>query len=151
MLAASNMLPEKKKARHVEDKLQVACVRWMEMQYPHYAAMLHHSPNGGARSKKEGAMFKAMGTRAGFPDLFLYLPSFCDVSQNRGEDGARDRTNVWYGLAVEMKTTEKGSRQSEAQKAWEARLKTAGYRYEVCRTLEEFMTVVNEYIKGVRI
>lgn len=32
----------------------------------------HHSPNGGKRSKREAAKFKAMGTTKGFPDLVLF-------------------------------------------------------------------------------
>ena len=29
----------------------------------------HHSPNGGWRDARQGALFKHMGTRAGWPDL----------------------------------------------------------------------------------
>ena len=31
-----------------------------------------HVPNGGYRSRSEGAKFKAMGVRAGVPDLILF-------------------------------------------------------------------------------
>lgn len=30
-----------------------------------------HTPNGGGRSKAEGGVLKALGTRAGIPDLFV--------------------------------------------------------------------------------
>lgn len=33
-----------------------------------------HTPNGGGRSKVEAAIFKAMGVRAGIPDLFVLGP-----------------------------------------------------------------------------
>ena len=53
----------------------------------------HHSPNGGWRDAKQGALFKHMGTRAGWPDLeFLAEGQF-------------------YGL--ELKTTE--GRPTESQ------------------------------------
>lgn len=32
---------------------------------------VHHSPNGGRRSRSEGGRFKAQGVRAGFPDLLI--------------------------------------------------------------------------------
>ena len=31
-----------------------------------------HTPNGGRRGRVEGAIFKALGVRAGIPDLFVY-------------------------------------------------------------------------------
>ena len=33
--------------------------------------MYWHTPNGGGRSKAEGGILKALGTRAGIPDLFV--------------------------------------------------------------------------------
>ena len=36
---------------------------------------IHHSPNGGKRNAREAAKFKRMGTRSGFPDLFLAYPN----------------------------------------------------------------------------
>jgi len=113
--------------RHDEDNLQIACVRWFAMQYPHYAELLHHSPNGGRRNLREAARFKAMGTKAGFPDLFLAVAS-----------------QGYHGLFVEMKS-EKG-RQSEAQKQWQHSVEWQCYRYEVCRNIEEFIDVINNYL-----
>ena len=37
------------------------------------AELLVHVPNGGARSKAEGGRFKAMGVKAGYPDILLDL------------------------------------------------------------------------------
>lgn len=34
-----------------------------------------HTPNGGGRSKVEGAIFKAMGVLPGIPDLFVLGPN----------------------------------------------------------------------------
>lgn len=47
--------------RHLEDKLQKACVKWFDYAYPKYRLTLHHSPNGGKRNSIEAAKFKQMG------------------------------------------------------------------------------------------
>ena len=114
--------------RHIEDKLHTACVRWFDYQYPHLRLRLHHSPNGGKRNLIEAARFKAMGVRAGFPDLILLVPkSQCPF------------------LGIELKTFK--GRQSEAQKAYQEEFGRMGARYVVIRSVEEFIKVVNDYIK----
>ncbi|UYZ99311.1 VRR-NUC domain-containing protein [Moraxella bovis] len=61
-----------------EQKAIISWARWQPLFDLGMAGMiadyLHHSPNGGARSGREGANFKRMGTKAGFPDLFLFIP-----------------------------------------------------------------------------
>ena len=113
--------------RHIEDNLQKTCVQWFSLQCPKYAKLLHHSPNGGKRNAIEAAKFKAMGVRAGFPDLFLYI--------------AR---HGFHGLAIELKTAK--GRQSEQQKYYQYMLEEQGYRYKVVRSLDEFRNVINEYM-----
>lgn len=57
-----------------EQQTQIALLQWAELvQVGSHtlAEWLHHSPNGGARSKAEGGIFKAMGVKAGWPDLVL--------------------------------------------------------------------------------
>lgn len=107
--------------------MQVQCVRWFSLAYPRLAPLLHHSPNGGRRNAREGARFKAMGTRKGFPDLVLFFPS-----------------KDYHGLFIEMKS-EKG-RQQPSQKEWQRQLEWAGYKYVVCRSFGEFMTEIKEYL-----
>lgn len=69
-----------------------------------------------------------MGVRAGFPDLILCI--------------AR---HGYHGLFVELKT-EKG-RQSDHQKYYQYVLEEQGYRYEVVRSIEDFQTILNEYLQ----
>lgn len=118
--------------KHEEDDLQIACVRWFSMQYPQYAPLLHHSPNGGRRNLREAARFKAMDTKAGFPDLFFCHPSGC-----------------CHGLFIEFKTAK--GRQSEAQKQWEAECTRIWYAYEVVRSFDEFVELMNKYIGNIRV
>ena len=113
--------------RYKEEQTQVACVRWFGLQYPEYALLLHHSPNGGYRTAYEGKAFKRMGTRAGFPDLILLLP--------RGKHPF---------LCIEFKT-DKG-RQTESQKAYQQAVESVGAVYAVCRSFDEFKTTIERYI-----
>ena len=115
--------------RHKEDKLQIACVQWFGLQYPEYAPLLHHSPNGGYRTPVEGRIFKAMGTRAGFPDLILLLP-----------------TAEYTLLAIEMKA-DKG-RQSDSQKAWQRIAEQHGIHYVVVREFTDFKNIIDTHIKN---
>lgn len=76
--------------KHVESRLQIACVAWFRAQYASIWNLLFSVPNGGARSKTEGAILKAEGATRGVADLLLLVA--------RGGFGA---------LAIEMKTTSK--------------------------------------------
>ena len=53
----------------------------------------------------------------------------------------------YNGLCIEMKTEAKSSKQSETQEAWQKLVEAQGYKYVVCRSLEQFMSVINEYLK----
>jgi hypothetical protein len=72
-------------------------------------------------------MMKAEGVTAGVADLLLLVPS-----------------QGYHALAIEMKT-EKG-RQSPDQKQWQKTVERQGYRYAVCRSLDDFMATVNAYL-----
>ena len=113
--------------RHIEDILQKQCVRWFSLQYREYAQLLHHSPNGGKRNAVEASKFKAMGVRAGFPDLILCV--------------AR---HGYHGLFIELKTAK--GRQSDNQKYFECVLKEQGYEYVVIRSIEDFISTINNYL-----
>lgn len=115
--------------KHLEEHLQESCVRWFDYQYPSHRLLLHHSPNGGRRDAREGARFKAMGTRAGFPDLILLLPS---IAGNY--------------LAIEMKSDT--GRQTESQKAMESAIVKAGGKYAVVRCFEDFFNIVSGWVEN---
>ena len=114
--------------RHIEENTQEQCVRWFELAYPKLARLLHHSPNGGRRNAIEGARFKAMGTRKGFPDLVLFFPS-----------------KEFHALFIEMKSPK--GRQQPSQKIWQRQVEWAGYKYVICRSVEDFIAEVNAYLR----
>lgn len=136
LLARANAQPARKRPSHPEEDLQKACCQWYDLQWggrringEKIGRLLHHSPNGGKRSTKEAARFKAMGTRAGFPDFWLGIP-----------------VNGCPYLCIELKTLKKGSDQSENQRDYQRLVTAMGARYVVVRTLQEFINVVNNYL-----
>jgi hypothetical protein len=110
-----------------EHRIQVACVRWFALQWPQYEGLLFAVPNGGHRDKVTAAMMKAEGVTAGVADLLLLVPS-----------------QGLHGLAIEMKT--ENGRQSPEQKQWQKKAERQGYRYAVCRSLDQFIETVNAYL-----
>lgn len=114
--------------RHLEDQLQKSCIRYFDYKYPQLRNRLHHSPNGGKRNRIEAAKFKAMGTRAGFPDLILLHP------------------NKFYPfMGIELKT--KTGTQSEYQKGYQRTFEEIGARYVVVRSLDDFINEINRYLE----
>ncbi len=125
-----------------ENRLQEACVYWFRIQYPKLALLLFAVPNGGKRTHRtivragrvityspEAKQMRKEGVTAGVADLIL-------LTARKG-----------YGsLCIEMKTQEKHSRQSEIQKEWQKAAEEGGNKYVVCRTLEEFMKAVKDYL-----
>lgn len=125
-----NPFGKKRKHSQPEAKIQAACVAWLWNTYPKTRGCYIHIPNEGNRSSViDGAARKALGLIAGAPDTFLFIPS-----------------KRYFGLAVEFKT-ETGV-QSQAQKDFQKRLEMNGYRYELCRSLEQFKTIIEEYLSG---
>lgn len=115
-----------------EHRIQVSCVRWFRLKYPHLSPRLFAVPNGGRRDGVTGARLKEEGVLAGVADLILLVP-------NAG----------YHALLIEMKTPK--GRQSESQKAWQQEVAGSGdYLYVVCRGLDEFIREVEEYLQENR-
>ena len=113
-----------------EHRLQCSCVEWFRAQHPKYRHNLFAVPNGGRRDKVTGAKLKAEGVLAGVADLILL------------------KSNASHGaLLIEMKTG--SGKQSEAQGRWQRAIEKDGYKYVLCRSIEEFMREVNAYLSDV--
>lgn len=119
-----------------EDSQQLALMCWCALNISIYPELkwLHHSPNGGARSKSEGARFKAMGVKSGFPDLVLLV--------KRGN---------WSGLLVELKIpkhkTSKNGGASDSQVMWGEYLLNAGYGFKLCHGWEDARDTLVSYLQ----
>lgn len=114
-----------------EHRLQCACVRWFAYAHPELRGRLFAVPNGGRRDKVSAARLKAEGVVAGVSDLILL--------KSNGSHCA---------LLIEMKDGK--GRQSESQKEWQKAVTADGeYRYVVCRSTEDFIHEVEDYLKDM--
>jgi len=116
--------------REGEHNLQVGCVRWFRLQYPKLAPLLFAIPNGGWRNPTVAAKLKAEGVMPGVPDLFLAYPH-----------------GQFHGLWIEMKNGKAG-RVSDNQAEMHELLRDQFYRVEVVRTAEQFVQVVQDYLRA---
>lgn len=114
--------------QNIESKIQQACVRWFRLQYPKYAGNLFSVPNGGYRNAVTGAILKAEGALAGVADLFLAVPN-----------------RFYSGLFIEMKQPK--GRQQESQKRFQKAVEAEGYRYALCYSLDEFISLIKGYLQ----
>lgn len=119
-----------------EHNLQCACVKWFAYQHPELQGLLFSVPNGGARSKATAGKLKAEGVVAGVADLILLVPRVHFDEQNA--------ISCYYALCIEMKT--KTGRQSSEQKAWQLKVEKYGYKYAVCRSLDDFINTIENYL-----
>jgi len=92
--------------------------------------MLLAVPNGGSRNLLEAAKLKQMGVVAGVADLLLLTPR-----------------NGYGCLCIELKDGKRG-RQSQAQHEWELAALSAGNKYVICRSVDEFMKEVTAYLES---
>ena len=130
MIEISSSAKSRKKPTDAEHKLQCACVRWFRLKFPKLRNILFAVPNGGRRDAVTGAKLKEEGATSGVSDLILL------------------RSNRFYGaLCVEMKKP--GGYQSPAQKEWQKDAEANGAKYVVCRSLDEFMKVVTDYLNDL--
>lgn len=124
--ALKKLLPRKNE----ESKLQQSFIKWFSYKYPQYDKLLFAIPNGGKRSKITASILKSEGVKSGVADLFLSIP--------------RRNLDSRFGLYIETKT-EHGE-QSPEQKKFQKAVESQGYEYTICRSLDEFIKKINEYL-----
>lgn len=130
MIKKSSSAKKRKKPTDDEHKIQCACVRWFRLKYPKLKNILFAIPNGGRRDAVTGAKLKDEGATSGVSDLILLC------------------SNRLYGaLCIEMKTP-KGVQQP-SQKEWQKEIEAMGNKYIICRSLDEFMKAINDYLKDM--
>lgn len=112
-----------------ESKLQISCVKWFRYQYPELRFLFYHTPNGRMRTASEARILKLEGVVSGVADLTLLVPA-----------------KNYHGLFIEIKTPK--GRQTPSQKMFQLQVEKQGYKYAICKTLEDFMYVVNNYLNA---
>ena len=107
-----------------EDQIQAQAFRWHWNNYPDQRKLLFSVPNGGLRNPREAQKLKSTGVVAGVSDLIFLYKGKCYL--------------------IEMKT-EKGTQQAN-QKEWEVLVKSHGFDYFICRSLEQFQSIIKSII-----
>lgn len=130
MIVETPERPGKHRHSSPEGRIQAECFAWFWNTYPQYRKLLFHVPNENDRADSniiQGAIRKSLGVVSGVADLLLLVPS-----------------GRYHGLCIEMKD-EKG-RQKPAQAEWQAIVEAQGYKYVICRSLEQFKIIIKEYL-----
>jgi hypothetical protein len=113
-----------------EHNIQVACINWFRYQYPKLSKILFAVPNGSKRDKITAKNLKDEGVVSGVADIILL------------------KANKYYGgLAIEMKTSK--GKQSPTQMAWQKEAEANGNKYVICRSIEDFMREIKDYLSNV--
>jgi len=115
--------------RHTESNEQIAAMDWLRLQHPKIALHTMHIGNERKASYYAGYIMKRMGVLKGASDLFIAWPS-----------------GGYYGLFIEVKS--KIGKPTEQQKEFIERMRTVGYRAEICYGADEVIDTMREYIKG---
>jgi len=105
-----------------EQELQISVVRFLEVALPD-DVFFFHVPNGGKRRKREAAIFKAMGVKAGVPDIPFLHDGRCFLIELKADDGTL----------------------SDNQKAAHKFIRKAGCPVAVCRSLGEVEQQLREW------
>jgi hypothetical protein len=123
--------PERKKRGNEEHQFQAAFVKWCDMQSGDLAPArkIFAIPNGGSRHMLEAVHLKQEGVRAGIPDLMLPVP-----------------IPPYHGLFIEMKSST-GSETKDQRERIEA-LRQDGYAAVVCKSTDEAIRRITEYLRG---
>lgn len=97
-----------------EEIFQRAVAQYLDLALPE-DAVFFHCPNGGARSKAAAGIFKAMGVKAGIPDIIV----------------------IYQGQVVAIELKAPGGTLSLAQKAMHEHLTNAGALVYTATRIEE--------------
>lgn len=122
-LETSRAQKRKRKPRHIEESIQVACVKWFRLQYPNL--VIFSVPNGGSRNLYEAKNMKESGTLAGVADLVIV------------GNGGRV-------LFIEMKAGK--NKQEDSQVLFQNKVEKLGHKYIICRSKEQFMKEVDLWV-----
>jgi hypothetical protein len=95
--------------KHPETEIQKAVKKYLDMKGVLYNA----SCSGMKTSLSQAMIHKAMGSKKGFLDLFIYEPK-----------------HGFHGLAIEIKASY--GKPSESQLEWQKQLRKRGYKAEIC-------------------
>jgi len=123
----------RKKRKNEEHRIQAGAFDWKELakKQIHDLWTMHAIPNGGRRDSVTGAILKREGVTPGIPDIHLPVA--------RGG---------YFSLYIEVKTP--AGTLSKAQKEIIPLLKAQNNKVVVCRSTQEIIDTVIEYLQEER-
>lgn len=135
MITETPQRPVRRSRTQPEARIQSACVVWLNNEHPETRGLYFCIPNENTQSVYEsrrqqlvsGSKRKAMGVVSGVSDTMLLMP-------RKG----------YHGLCIEFKAAD--GRQSDSQEQWQFLVEAQGYKYVVCRSLEQFKEIINKYL-----
>jgi len=117
----------------MESAIQQSMITYFRYQYPQYQKLLFSIPNGaflaGTKEQRirQWKRLEREGAITGAADLFLSIPK-----------------HGFNGFYIEVKTP-KGT-QSKDQKDFMKLVREMGYKYEVVKTIDDFISKIKEYL-----
>ena len=138
-----------------EEQEQVALAQWLDLMRLRWC----HVPNDGARHKATAGKLRALGVKAGVPDILIFdRPTACE------EDGRTRHTMIAWpkdvqhhcalhapGVAIELKRRGlTGSSISAAQKDWILALRAREWIVRACFGAEEAIAFLTKLGYGRR-
>lgn len=112
------------KRQRIEDKLQIDAVAYLRLVLDHERYCVAAIRNEGKRSAAEGAKAKAMGLKAGIPDLIIIGP-------------------LGASYFIELKTeTGKLTSEQDDMRLW---MIGNGVPHAICRSLDDVHTAINSW------
>lgn len=112
--------------KSLEHDLQCSCIKWFRLQYP--KLLIFAIPNGGERNIRTAQRLKMEGVVSGVADLCVLFPN-----------------SEYHGLFIEMKYGK--NKQSATQVDFQKYAENAGYKYELCYSLDDFIAKVDAYLQ----
>ena len=126
--------------KNPEDRLQIAVGQYLDLLSNMKKFKWCHVPNGGARTKAEAGIFKAMGVKPGVPDVMIFKPKW------RPFDRAGESS---IGLAIELKVVYASGKKNYAspeQKEWMQYLEQIGWEVHLAYDFDTVKKIVDEYV-----
>lgn len=122
----------KKKRNAAEYRLQKACVRWFDLQFPNLYQFFFHVPNqAGQNNARTGKHLKEMGRRRGVWDMLLDVT----IHKSLAEDTFRVYEGAWFDYK-----SEDGELTTEQELFREGRKDR--YLFFEIKTVEEFIVTM---------
>lgn len=113
-----------------EDIVHLRIARWLDIMLPP-GSVWHHSPNEGNRHVAFKVKQKRMGTKAGWPDIEIFVPG--------------DQTLCGISLSIFIEVKGSKGKVTANQIAIRDKLEEAGGIWQLCRSVEQ----VQDFLEGL--